>query len=140
MSSLSQQELSDLRESVGTHQPDRRLSPSEAAKLIKKWTTAQSLDGLSREVNLKDSSVLRKLVSLLELPDDIREFVTWGKKNGCISFTIASEIARLDAIEDQRHLFSACRDQKLSKDAIRNIVRTTKSKQLELREAIAKYR
>jgi len=80
MAGLSAEDLSDLRESVGTHRPDRRLTPIEVAVMAKEWEKSQNLDQLCAEVGLKDTSVLRKLISLLSLLAAVKKRCNWGEE------------------------------------------------------------
>ena len=115
LDSLSSDERRDLILSVGTHKRKRRLSPIQIAQLVDRLCKIQgiSLERIAIELSLKNSSSLRKFISLLSLPLELQPLIIWGASPGYLSFSVASEISKIrendkililskDAIENQR--------------------------------------
>ena len=121
---LSPDEIQDLIMSVGTHQSNRRLSPSEVAHLIGK---AQAAGATMRQVGDRlrlDPSMLVRFLRLLSLPRDVRELVDWGSGGSRLGMTGASVIARLREEADQRELARAAVEHKLTASEITQVAQT----------------
>jgi hypothetical protein len=115
LDSLSSDERRDLILSVGTHKKNRRLSPIQVAQLLNRLYQNQGipLNQIAQELELKDSSILRRYISLLSLPLELQPLIIWGTSPGYLSFSVAAEISRAkefdkitllakDALENQR--------------------------------------
>jgi len=115
LDSLSSDERRDIILSIGTHKKNRRLSPIQVAQLLNRLyqILGISLNQIAQELELKDSSVLRRFLSLLSLPHELQPLVSWGTLPGYLSFSVAAELSKAkdfdkitllakDALENQR--------------------------------------
>ena len=95
---LTPAEQRDLILSVSTHRGERRLSPTEVARLFRRAMDQGASAAICAEtVGLRDSTMVRRFLRLLELSPDQQELVGWGSTETSVSFTAAAEIARLPA-------------------------------------------
>jgi hypothetical protein len=123
LAGLSSDEFKSLLLSVGTHRDRRSLSPVEAASLFKKALAAgASVVDCAEAVRLAGPTWIARFLKLLELPEDVRHLVGWGRKSGSIAFTSASDIARLEDSADQRHAIEASIAHDLSSLEVRQLV------------------
>lgn len=122
--------------SVGVHRRSRRTSPCRVAQLLEKASSQQSLREIARDVDLRDETVLRRLLSLLKLPPEVQALVSWGKAPGTISFSVASEIARLVTVEEIEQLAAAGVDYRLSKEEVRGIIQRKRRANVPLAQAL----
>jgi len=123
MKGLSAEKQRDLILSVGIHKQERPLSPLEVAQLIdiaiKSGNTKQ---GLSEEI-LLSPDMIDRFLRLLRLSEDIQYLVGWGGKSR-ISFSTASEFARLQSLEEQEILAEKTLEHKLSKSEVMQVIET----------------
>lgn len=118
MKGISAEEQRDLILSIGTHNSIRPLAPVEAAELMDRVINAgTSLSELSQDLLLRDTSMIRRFLRLLSLNPDLRHLVGWGEKTK-ISFSIASEIARLKSPNEQDVFTRATLEHGLSKKEV----------------------
>ena len=121
MKGLSAENQRDLILTVGTHKQERPLSPIEVAKLldtaIKSGTKVEEISG---EI-LLDSTMMHRFLRLLKLSTEISYLVGWGGKSR-ISFSTASEIARLITSEEQEIVARATLEHELSKREVIQII------------------
>lgn len=86
--------------SVGTHRPDRLLSPVETGQAMQ-----QARDGgmttkeLAEALHFDGTTMIGRFIKLLSLPVRMHPLIGWGADAATISFSTASEIARLPATE-----------------------------------------
>lgn len=121
LTSLSPEERMDLLLSIGTHKKARKRSPLVVAELIDKALRSESLDDVAKDLELADTSVLRRFLALLTLPPEIGVMVTWGGDKGYLSFSTASEISRLQ-IAEQSIVAKLALERRLSRNEIRDII------------------
>ena len=133
---LTPSEKQDLVMSVGVHRRSRRISPCKVAQLLKKASAQQSLREIARDVDLRDDTVLRRLLSLLKLPPEVQALISWGKTPGTISFSVASEVARLVADEEIEQLAAAGIEHRLSKEEVRGIIQRKRRANVSLDRAV----
>ena len=100
MLGLTSAELQDLLLSVGTHQGERRLSPVEVARLVKKALDA----GMSRkecgDVLGISPTQIGVFLKLLSLDVEVQHLADWqGTKNASVPFSTLAEISRLSATD-----------------------------------------
>lgn len=136
LESLTPEERLDLIMSVGVHVKRRRASPMHLAQLIKKAMTVESLEAIAKHVNLQDTTILRKLLSLNLLPDEVQDLVHWGRSDVGISFSVAAEIARSENESNKRVLAHAAIEHRLSKSEVQAIVQRTKRSDCTLEESV----
>ncbi len=97
---LSKEERQKLLLSVGTHRGQRPLSPVEVAQLFSRMLAAgQTLADCARASNLEGTTWVSRFLRLLDLPDSVRHLVDWGSNVGSVTFSSATEIARLEGNE-----------------------------------------
>lgn len=120
---LSPDESKKLLLSIGTHRGKRPLSPIEAASLFRKAIAAgSSLSDCANAVQLEGPTWIGRFIKLLDLPPEAFHLVDWGRKRGSITFTAASEVARLPDLEDQQRAIEATLTHDLSSSEVRQLV------------------
>jgi hypothetical protein len=123
MKGLSPEEQRDLMLSVGIHKRERILSPIEVAVLMEKTINAGStIREISEEITL-DPTMVARFLRLLNLVPEIRHHISWGDRSH-ISFSVASEIARLSIPRDQEFLGNATLKHQLSKSEVIETIQT----------------
>jgi hypothetical protein len=124
LDSLSSDERRDIVLSIGTHKKNRRLSPIQIAQLINRLHQIQgiSLSQIAKELDLKDSSILRRFISLLSLPSELQPLIIWGTSPGYLSFSVASEISRAKENDRINILSKDALENQRSKEEIRAII------------------
>src|SRR5215467_6501534 len=124
---LTADEYKNLILSVGTHRGKRRISPMEAAVLFDKAERAgASLLDCAKAVQLEGPTWIGRFLNLLRLPEDVRHLVDWGRGAGAVTFTSATEIARLHDLDDQRTAIEAAIAHNLSSAEVRQLVQLRK--------------
>lgn len=119
---LSSEESRDLILSVGTRQQKRRLSPSEAGRLLaRSRDSGASLKQLAELLRLRDTGVVSELIGLLRLESSLQDLVDWGRSSAALSFSAAREISRLP-LEEQGSLSELALEKALTKDELQQIV------------------
>lgn len=122
LAALTPVERQDLIMSVGVHVKKRRAKPIQLAQLIDKALATDSLDQIADHVNLRDTTMLRKLRSLKDLPGEVQNLVDWGVSDAGISFSVAAEIARLENESAKSQLAQIALEHNLRKDDVQAIV------------------
>ncbi len=123
MKGISPEEQRDLILSVGIHRQDRVLMPIQVAELLEREINAGTpIKEISKEV-LLDSSMIARFRKLLKLAPEIQHLVGWGGEKQ-VSFSTASEIARLDSSQEHTALVKSSIEQKLSKNEVIQIIET----------------
>ncbi|MDE0271231.1 MAG: hypothetical protein OXP11_08505 [Gammaproteobacteria bacterium] len=122
LAALTPAERQDLIMSVGVHVKRRRAKPMRLAGLIDKALATDSLDEIADHVNLRGTTILRKLRSLKDLPEEVQNLVDWGTSNAGLSFSVAAEIARCADGLDRRKLAQLALEHHLRKDDVQAIV------------------
>lgn len=120
---LSAEEFKRLLLSIGTHRGERPLSPVEAAGLLRKAQDAgASASDCAKAVHLEGPTWIARFIKILDLPEDVYHLIDWGRRNGSIAFTSATEIARLTEDADQRTAIKAALEHDLSSSEVRQLV------------------
>ncbi len=121
---LSSDERRDLILSIGTHKKNRRLSPIQVAQLLNRLYQIQgiSLKEIAQELELKDSSILHRFISLLSLPPEIQPLINWGTSPGYLSFSVAAEISRAKESEKINLLAKDALENQRTKEEVRAII------------------
>lgn len=122
LAALTPLERQDLIMSVGVHAKRRRAKPMQLARLIEKALVTDSLDEIADHVNLRGPTILRKLRSLKDLPEEVQNLVDWGTSNAGISFSVAAEIARFGNESERCHLAQLALEHHLRKEEVQAIV------------------
>jgi len=135
MKGLSAENQRDLILTVGTHRQERLLSPLEAAKLLDaSLKSGTTIEELSTEIIL-DSTMIHRFLRLLNLAPEIQHMVGWGGKSR-ISFSTASEIARLMKSDEQKLLGESTLEHGLSKREVRQIIEDRNKFDKPIRECV----
>lgn len=121
MKGISPEELRDLILSVGTHQSERTLWPVQVAELLEKAINAgTTIKEISKEILLNPTMATR-LHRLLNLAPEIQHLVGWGGESS-ISFSTASEIARLTTPEEHKYVAKSTLEYSLSKNEVIQVI------------------
>ena len=79
----------------GTHKKGRPLSPIEVAELIHRaHASGNTLAECAREIRI-DESGLGRFLRLLDLPEDLRHVVDWGRGKDVLGYSRAVELVRI---------------------------------------------
>lgn len=136
VSGISKSDLRDLILSVGTHRRQRRLSPIEAAELFHiEKAGGKTNQQLADMVLLKDTTMVNRFLSLLELSPELRHLVDWGQSDSTISFTAAAELSHLE-FSDQECLAEAVLKYSLTKSEVIQIVQIRKRSRKDIETCI----
>jgi len=121
MKGIAPEDLRDLILSVGIHKSDRPLSPVEVAELLYKLiNSGETIQDVSKEILLNPTMITRFL-RLTNVAPEIQHLIGWGGESK-ISFSTASEIARLKTVEEHKILAQATLEHKLSKNETIQVV------------------
>ena len=123
MKGLSSYEIRQLILSVGTHKSERPLSPVEVAKFMRRTLDmGEKRAAIADRLHLDDSSIIGRFVRLLSLPIQVQHLIGWGSDPATVSFTAASDIARLDSPQEQSALAKVALESQLNKSEIVQVV------------------
>lgn len=123
---LSSDEKRDLILSVGTHKRSRRLPPVGVAKLMDRALKLNTIDELARDLGFKETSTIKKFLSLLDLPSEIQAVTVWGRTRGYLSFSVASQISRVGDPSAMNVFCRAALEHGLNKEEARAIAQCHK--------------
>jgi len=119
---LSDIEFKQLLLSVGTHRSARTLTPCEVAFLFQKAINhGASLQDCAKAVLLNGPTWISRFLRTLKLDKSVRHLVGWGQSSESVSFTSATEVARLKK-DEQSRVFTSIVEHKLSSKEIRELV------------------
>jgi hypothetical protein len=138
MFGLQQTEWRDLVLSINIHRKTRRLFPLAAAALLSRAASQASLNEIAEALGLKESSTLRKIISIASLPPEIASIVEWGERRGSISMSAAAEITRLGKLDLMRRAAMAAIQHGMTKEEIRQIVQISSRSKSTIDECIQK--
>lgn len=123
MKGLLPSEYSQLILSVGTHKPNRPLSPIEVARKIQKALDAdEKKSDIAEMLHLEDSSIIGQFLRLLSLSPQIHNLIGWGSNPSTISFSAAVGIARLKSHSEEVVLAKAALEYRFNKSEIIQVV------------------
>ena len=121
MKGISPEELRDLILSVGTHQSERTLWPVQVAELLEKAINAgTTIKEISNDI-LLNSTMIARFRRLLSLAPEIQHLVGWGGESS-ISFSTASEMARLATPEEHKYVAKNTLEYSLSKNEVIQVI------------------
>lgn len=137
MRGLSPSEVRQLILSVGTHKSERPLSPVEVAKLMEKTLKAgEKRNEIADRLYLDDSTIIGRFIRLLSLPDHVKQFIGWGSNPATVSFTAASEIARLNSTQDQSALAKLALENQFNKSEIIQVVQIQQRSERSIEDSV----
>jgi hypothetical protein len=127
----------DLILSVGTHKGKRPLSPVEVAEGFEKaHASSMTEQEIVEMVQLRVPTMIGRFKRLLNLSPDQRHLVAWGSSSSTISFTAASEVARLHPNEHGVVLNSVL-ENGLNKNEVMQIVQIRNRSGKDISDCIA---
>lgn len=132
---LTADEYGNLVASVGTHKGRRHLLPYQCSDLIDRTLKGSSIEQVSNAIDIS-SSQITKFLNLKKLPPEIRKMVCFGKQKGCITFSTATEITRLDSDPEKLMLCRAALEYNLSKLEVISIIQRRDRSHLDLSNVI----
>ena len=133
---LSDDQVTDLIVSVGTHQKNRHLTPAGVARAFQTSIDAgTNLLEICKVVSINDSMV-RRFLMLATLPASVRDLVRWGRPKAGISMTVASHIARLPTSVDQKSVAAAAVEFGLTGPEVIQITQTKRRSNRPIEECI----
>ena len=142
LTGLNALELGRLRLSVGygTNKKGRPLSPIEVGQLVRHACNAgNTLAECATEIRI-DETGLRRFLQILDLPAEIQHLVDWGGSKGVLSFSCATEVARISGFENQKAVAEAVLENRLTSKEVRQVaqllVRSGRSVELCLEEVL----
>ena len=95
MHGLAEEEWKDLVLSVNVHRKNRRLSPVQVATYISTALESTDLKTLASDLGFGDTTTIKRILRLKDMPDDLAAVVDWGTRKGSISMSVATELMRL---------------------------------------------
>ena len=109
--------------SVGTHKSTRPLSPVEVGKYVQRALDAgETRATVAEKLLLDDTTVIGRFVRLPSLPPQVQQLVGWGADPATVSFTSASDVARLKSASAKIVLAKAALENQLNKSEILEVV------------------
>jgi hypothetical protein len=122
--------------SVGTHRRSRPLSPVEAAEgLATLEAGGMPTQELARMLQLEGTSMLGRFARLRRLSSGVRHLVDWRGGKSAISFSAATEMARLSTA-DQDELARAVLEKSMTKSEVIQVVQLRQRSHRPLPECI----
>jgi hypothetical protein len=137
LKALTHRDKSLLLQTLGTHKKDRKLLPALAAKLLKEALAQQTIVEIAEDLELTETSTLRRIISLLRLPSELQPLIVWGRQPGYLSFSVAAEVARLTGPKDIQKLAAIALEQNFSKEEARAVVQRLSRAGLTIEEAVS---
>jgi len=122
MFGLAKEDWQDLVLSVNVHRKQRRLSPYRSACLLDRALANATVEELAEALGFEDTTTIRKIHRLHELPSALASVVHWGARRGSLSMSTASELMRLDSAASLERAFSAAIEHNLTRDEARQLV------------------
>lgn len=137
MKGLLSDEIRLLILSVGTHKSTRPLSPVEVGKYVQRALDAgETRSTVAETLLLDDATVIGRFVRLLSLPPQVQQLVGWGSDPATVSFTSASDIARLKTESAQIALAKAALENRLNKSEIIEVIQISERSQRPIQDCI----
>jgi len=122
MFGLEKEQWQDLVLSVNVHRKNRRLSPAQVGRILTTALQHTDLETLADRLNFKDTTLLRKIARLADLPPDVASMIDWGTRKGSLSMSSATEIQRLAEPELIRQAAIAAVENDFSRAEARQLV------------------
>jgi hypothetical protein len=122
MFGLAKEKWQDVVLSVNVHRKTRRLSPAEVGRCLNVALQQTDIETLADRLNFKDTTLLRKIARLADLPPDVASMVDWGARKGSLSMSSATEIQRLNDPELIRQAAIAAVENDFSRAEARQLV------------------
>jgi len=136
MFGLTKDDWQDLVLSVNVHRKNRRLSPSRVAGHLRTALKNTDEETLAQRLNFKDTTLIRKLAKLADLPTDVAATVDWGNRKGSLSMSAATEIQRLEDPGLIREAAIAAIEHDLSRAEARQVVQLHRRTQTTMTDCV----
>ena len=134
----SPDEVRDLILSVGTGLSNRPLTPMEVAKCFQRaLDEGQSKKDIAEACLLDGTSMLPRFTKLLELSEKLHSLVRFGSESASLSFTQATEIAKLKSFDQQEELALLVIENNIPKKEIISIRQLLERSDKPLKDAVA---
>ncbi|MFC1816510.1 hypothetical protein ACFL0M_11385 [Thermodesulfobacteriota bacterium] len=121
MHGLTKEEWKDLVLSVNVHRKNRRLSPVQVATYISTALENTDLNTLASDLGFEDTTTIKRILRLKDIPDDLATIVDWGTRKGSISMSVATEIMRLSK-DSLYKAIDAIVSNSMNKEEVRQLV------------------
>ncbi len=113
--------------SVGTHRGHRPASPLEVAAILRKALDAgATAEDLAETCHLRGTTMISRFLRLLNLPDDIHDWIDWQSSAGQLSMTAGQEIGRLGSDHEMRDLARLALESRLTGKEVGQVVMRTR--------------
>jgi hypothetical protein len=133
---LEPDEFRDVLLSIGSNRGRRPLSPIEVAILLKKiLDIGTSMKDCAAAVHLEGPTMVSRFTRLLNLHPDVQHLVDWGQSGATVSFSSATEIAKLPQ-EDHVPAANAIVENQLTGGEIKQIVQRVVRSHRKLADAV----
>ena len=126
MYGLRDDEWRDLVLSVNVHRKNRRLSPIQVARYMRRALEETDTESLAGALGFDDTTTFNKILRLAELPADLASIVQWGTRRGSVSMSTASELLRLPSPTAVQHAMHAAAEHNLTREEARQLVQIQK--------------
>lgn len=136
LNGLTKEEFAKLVTSVGVHRKNRHLRPIEVSQLLGKALEFNSLLEIANACLLKTTGDLSRFISLQKIPTELQKLISFGKQRGCISFSVAAEIAKLEQQDQISELAKFSLEKDLSKNDVIAIVQRIKRGGVSVKAAV----
>lgn len=137
MFGLSSEQWRDLVLSVNVHRKNRRLSPVEVAEHLRKALEQVDVDTLAESLGFADTTTMKKILRLNEMPDGIATVVTWGiSGRGTLSMSTATELLRLSSHNLVAGAMKAAVEYGITREEARQIVQIRKRSGAPIAECV----
>lgn len=130
----------DLVLSIGTHRRIRRLSPVEVATLLSETIKKGEKYGvlkeeIAKELQLRDTSMMYKFLSLLKIPKEFYQLIVWGNKKNKISFSSAFYTSHLSD-KEMTYFLESILSYDLTKNEARQVSELKRRSNFDIKKCI----
>jgi hypothetical protein len=138
MYGLCREDWQSLVLSVKVHRKSRRLSPLQAAELMREALLSTDEKSLAGSLQFRGTTMLRRILRLSELPSDVAALVDWGRRQGGVSMSTASELMRLGNPKDISVAFRAAATHGLTRSEASEVVQISRRSELSVEQALSR--
>lgn len=121
MHGLTEEEWKDLVLSVNVHRKNRRLSPVQVATYISTALESTDVNTLASDLGFGDTTTIKQILRLKDMPDDLATVVDWGTRKGSISMSVATKLMCLPR-DSLFKAVSAAISHSMTKEEVRQLV------------------
>lgn len=122
MFGLSTEQWQNVVLSVKTNRRSpRRLTPSQVGQHLQQALASSDLETLAHAIGFSDSTTVRKLIRLADLPSDVAPLIDWGSRTGTVSMSTAGELVRLPSQAERREAVKLAVTNRLTREEARQL-------------------